>query len=109
MVEGRSPALAEFLQELTLYSTETRRTASSLALGTVHAVKGLEFAHVWVAGLDEGVMPSTRALQEGRTEEERRLCYVALTRARESLVMSSCARRWGKQMETSRFITEVGL
>ena len=69
---------------------------SALALGTVHAVKGLEFAHVWVAGLEEGVMPSTRALQEGRTEEERRLCYVALTRARESLVMSSCARRWGK-------------
>jgi superfamily I DNA/RNA helicase len=109
MVERRSPALAEFLQELTLYSTDTRRTASSLALGTVHAVKGLEFAHVWVAGLDEGVMPSTRALQEGRTEEERRLCYVALTRARESLVMSSCARRWGKQVKTSRFVTEAGL
>jgi superfamily I DNA/RNA helicase len=109
MVEGRRPALAEFLQELTLYSTDTRRTASSLALGTVHAVKGLEFAHVWVAGLDEGVMPSTRALQEGHTEEERRLAYVALTRARESLVMSSCARRWGKQVKTSRFVTEAGL
>jgi len=109
MVEGRQPALAEFLQELTLYSADTSRTASSLALGTIHAVKGLEFAHVWVAGLDEGVMPSTRALQEGRTEEERRLCYVALTRARESLVMSSCARRWGKAMKTSRFVAESGL
>ncbi|HEU5105237.1 MAG TPA: ATP-dependent helicase [Solirubrobacterales bacterium] len=109
LIEGRRPALAEFLQELTLYSTDTRRTGSSLALGTVHAVKGLEFAHVWVAGLDEGVMPSNRALQEGRTEEERRLAYVALTRARESLVMSSCARRWGKQVKTSRFVTEAGL
>jgi DNA helicase-2/ATP-dependent DNA helicase PcrA len=107
--EGRIPALAEFLQELSLHSGETRRTSSALALGTVHAVKGLEFAHVWVAGLEEGVMPSTRSLQEGRTEEERRLFYVALTRARESLVMSSCARRWGKATKTSRFVAESGL
>jgi DNA helicase-2/ATP-dependent DNA helicase PcrA len=107
--EGRPPALAEFLQELSLHSAETRRTASALALGTVHAVKGLEFAHVWVAGLEEGVMPSTRSLQEGRTEEERRLCYVALTRARESLVISGCARRWGKSTKTSRFVVEAGL
>jgi DNA helicase-2/ATP-dependent DNA helicase PcrA len=107
--EGRIPTLAEFLQELSLHSGETRRTASALALGTVHAVKGLEFTHVWVAGLEEGVMPSTRSLQEGRTEEERRLFYVALTRARESLVMSSCARRWGKATKTSRFVAESGL
>lgn len=107
--EARPPALAEFLQELSLHSSETHRTPSALALGTVHAVKGLEFAHVWVAGLDEGVMPSTRSLQEGRTEEERRLCYVALTRARESLVLSSCARRWGKATKPSRFVVESGL
>jgi len=107
--DARPPALAEFLQELSLHSGETRRSASALSLGTVHAVKGLEFAHVWVAGLEEGVMPSTRSLQEGRTEEERRLCYVALTRARESLVMSSCARRWGKATKTSRFVAESGL
>jgi superfamily I DNA/RNA helicase len=107
--EGRRPALAEFLQELSLHSGETRRSASTLALGTVHAVKGLEFAHVWVAGLEEGIMPSTRSLQEGRTEEERRLAYVALTRARESLVISSCARRWGKSTKTSRFVAEAGL
>jgi superfamily I DNA/RNA helicase len=107
--EGRQPALAQFLQELALHSGESRRSASALALGTVHAVKGLEFAHVWVVGLDEGVMPSTRALQDGRTEEERRLFYVALTRARESLVMSSCGRRWGKTTKTSRFVAESGL
>jgi superfamily I DNA/RNA helicase len=109
VAEGRRPSLAEFLQELALYSTETRRTDSALALGTVHAVKGLEFAHVWVAGLDEGVMPSARALAQGDTEEERRLFYVAVTRARESLVLSGCARRWGKATETSRFVAEAGL
>lgn len=107
--EGRLPALAEFLQELSLHSGDGERPPSALALGTVHAVKGLEFAHVWVVGLDEGVMPSARSLQEGRAEEERRLCYVALTRARQSLVMSSCARRWGKTTKTSRFVAESGL
>jgi superfamily I DNA/RNA helicase len=54
-------------------------------------------------------MPATRALQEGRTEEERRLCYVALTRAGESLVLSSSARRWGKEAEISRFVAEAGI
>jgi superfamily I DNA/RNA helicase len=107
--EDASPRLAEFLQELTLHSGESRRQGDAVALGTVHAVKGLEFRFVWVAGLEEGVMPSTRSLQEGRTEEERRLCYVALTRAREGLVISSSARRWGKPAKTSRFVSEAGL
>jgi superfamily I DNA/RNA helicase len=75
----------------------------------VHAVKGLEFRHVWLTGLEEGVMPSARSLQQGRIEEERRLCYVAITRARESLVVSSSARRWGKEVKTSRFVPEAGL
>lgn len=107
--EGIAPRLSEFLQELSLHSGESRRQGNAVALGTVHAVKGLEFLHVWVAGLEEGVMPSTRSLQEGHTEEERRLFYVALTRARESLVISSSARRWGKAAKTSRFISEAGL
>ncbi len=107
--EGVAPRLSEFLQELSLHSGESHRQSDALALGTVHAVKGLEFLHVWVAGLEEGVMPSTRSLQEGRTEEERRLCYVALTRARESLVISSSARRWGRAAKTSRFVSEAGL
>lgn len=107
-VEARSPRLAEFLQDLSLHSDEHRRREDALALGTVHAVKGLEFLHVWVAGLEEGVMPSARSLQEGRIEEERRLCYVALTRARESLVLSSSARRWGKESRISRFVPEAG-
>jgi DNA helicase-2/ATP-dependent DNA helicase PcrA len=106
--EGGRPRLAEFLQELSLYG-EARRQGDAVALGTVHAVKGLEFRHVWLAGLEEGVMPSTRSLQEGRTEEERRLCYVGLTRAREGLVISSSARRWGKPVKTSRFVAEAGL
>jgi DNA helicase-2/ATP-dependent DNA helicase PcrA len=107
--DGSPPRLAAFLQELSLQSGEAERSGEVVSLGTVHAVKGLEFAHVWLAGLSEGVLPSMRAVQEGRTEEERRLCYVALTRAREGLVVSSTARRWGKGARPSRFIAEAGL
>ena len=107
--EGRAPRLAEFLEELALHVGERSRPADALALGTVHAVKGLEFRHVWLAGLDEGVLPSIRALREGGLEEERRLAYVALTRARESLVLSSSARRWGREAAPSRFLAEAGL
>lgn len=107
--DGVSPRLPAFLQELSLQSGEAERSGDAVSLGTVHAVKGLEFLHVWLAGLSEGVLPSMRALQEGRTEEERRLCYVALTRAREGLTVSSTARRWGKGARPSRFIAEAGL
>ena len=107
--EERPPRLAEFLQELALHAGDAGRKEDALALSTVHAVKGLEFAHVWVAGMEEGVLPSTRSLQAGRTEEERRLAYVALTRARESLVISSSARLRGKAAKPSRFIAEAGL
>jgi DNA helicase-2/ATP-dependent DNA helicase PcrA len=107
--EGRPPRLAEFLEELTLHSGERRRPAEAVALGTVHAVKGLEFRHVWLAGMDEGVLPSIRALRAGDVEEERRLAYVALTRARETLVLSSSARRWNRETPPSRFLGEAGL
>jgi DNA helicase II / ATP-dependent DNA helicase PcrA len=107
--EGISPRLPAFLQEISLQSSEDERSGDTVSLGTVHAVKGLEFAHVWLAGLSEGVLPSMRALQEGHTEEERRLCYVALTRAREGLTVSSTAHRWGKGSKPSRFIAEAGL
>lgn len=103
------PRLSEFLQELALQTDENERRGDTAALGTVHAVKGLEFSQVWLAGLEEGVLPSTRSLQEGRTEEERRLCYVALTRARDGLTVSSAARRRGQAAQPSRFISEAGL
>ncbi|HVX32590.1 MAG TPA: ATP-dependent helicase [Solirubrobacterales bacterium] len=107
--EGRAPRLAEFLEELTLHAGERRRPAEAVALGTVHAVKGLEFRHVWLAGMDEDVLPSMRSLRSGDVEEERRLAYVALTRARETLVLSSSARRWNREAAPSRFLSEAGL
>jgi DNA helicase-2/ATP-dependent DNA helicase PcrA len=107
--EGTAPRLARFLEELALHAGEKSRPTDAVALATVHAVKGLEFRHVWIAGLEEGVLPSIRSLQEGGIEEERRLAYVALTRARESLVLSGSALRWGRDAVPSRFLGEAGL
>jgi DNA helicase-2/ATP-dependent DNA helicase PcrA len=66
---------------------------------TIHAAKGLEFPVVFIAGAEEGIMPHTRSMEEGGDdqsgplEEERRLFYVAITRAREKLYITSCKRR----------------
>ena len=79
---------------------------------TMHAAKGLEFPVVVIAGLEEGLFPHSRAFEdEGELEEERRLCYVGMTRARQRLVLTGAARRrtFGEYKATnpSRFLEEV--
>ena len=79
---------------------------------TIHTAKGLEFPLVIMAGVEEGMFPSQLSHDEpGRLEEERRLCYVGMTRAQESLTfsMSRTRRKWGKPRETvaSRFLYEL--
>src|SRR5438552_10553104 len=81
-------------------------------LMTMHSAKGLEFPVVIIAGLEEGLFPHSRASgEEAELEEERRLCYVGMTRARSRLVLTGAARRriFGeyKDSEPSRFIDEV--
>ena len=60
---------------------------------TVHASKGLEFPNVFVVGFEQGLFPHQTALDEGNVEEERRLCYVAITRAKQQLVLTYASRR----------------
>jgi DNA helicase-2/ATP-dependent DNA helicase PcrA len=79
---------------------------------TVHAAKGLEFEHVFVAGLEEGTFPSSRSIDDAvALEEERRLMYVAMTRARTTLLLGSCRDRVIngelQTMRPSRFLREV--
>ena len=79
---------------------------------TMHAAKGLEFPVVFIAGLEEGLFPHSRAKEDdAELEEERRLCYVGMTRARQRLVLTSAARRrvFGEYQSTSpsRFLDEV--
>jgi len=113
------PTLAGFLQEVALAGQEDsrdrdRRTdRNAVSLMTLHAAKGLEFREVYLVGMEEGLLPHKRAAEEGdrAVEEERRLCYVGVTRAqrRLTLTMALSRRKWGKPRPTtpSRFLYEL--
>jgi superfamily I DNA/RNA helicase len=88
--------LQDFLDDLSLDSDrqeEKENTGDAVTLITVHSCKGLEFPHVYIVGLEDGLFPHSRSKVEGTMDEERRLFYVALTRAMETLTLSHCATR----------------
>ena len=116
LVEGESdvPALDEFLQQISLYTDQDKleTDTSLLTLMTLHNAKGLEYDTVFIVGMEDGVFPHSRALDEGEEEEERRLCYVGITRARERLYLTSARTRrlYGGHAEStmpSRFLEEL--
>jgi DNA helicase-2/ATP-dependent DNA helicase PcrA len=107
------PSLEEFLQAIALVAdADTREDDEGLVtLMTLHNAKGLEYPIVFMIGCEEGVFPHSRALDEGGLEEERRLCYVGITRAERDLYLTSArsrtvfgARSFGAP---SRFISEI--
>ena len=108
-------SLDDFLEEVALMSsTDVGSTESAVTLMTLHAAKGLEFPVVFMVGMEEGLFPSMRALEEGprQLEEERRLCYVGMTRAREELYLLYAGSRlqFGQRSYTvpSRFLEDMG-
>jgi DNA helicase-2/ATP-dependent DNA helicase PcrA len=112
--EGASLApLEEFLQQVSLVSDQDSIQADEqlVTLMTLHNAKGLEYDAVFVVGCEDGAFPHMRALEEGSEEEERRLCYVAITRARERLYMTWARERrlFGRAEHNlpSRFIDEL--
>lgn len=108
-----SGSLSEFLQEISLYADVDDLDAheSLVTLMTLHNAKGLEFPVVFITGLEEGLFPHSRSLDEARLEEERRLCYVGVTRARERLYLSHARSRMlhggGGYRLPSRFLSEL--
>jgi ATP-dependent DNA helicase UvrD/PcrA len=107
------PTLAGFLQEQALYSEGDSLTSEggSVTLMTLHNAKGLEFSHVFVVGMEEGTFPHARSLDEHNLEEERRLAYVGITRAKETLTLTHARLRssWGEReyRMPSRFLSEI--
>jgi superfamily I DNA/RNA helicase len=93
---GHFDRLQNFLEEITLDSEredEEENTGDQVTLITMHSCKGLEFPHVYVVGLEEGLLPHSRSKLENTLDEERRLFYVAITRAMQTLTISHCAAR----------------
>jgi DNA helicase-2/ATP-dependent DNA helicase PcrA len=106
--------LTAFLTHAALEAGEGQAKAweDCIQLMTLHSAKGLEFPLVFIVGLEEGLFPSQRSLdEEGKLEEERRLCYVGITRARKQLVLTSAEHRrlYGQDMYPmpSRFVSEI--
>ncbi|MBQ7755325.1 MAG: UvrD-helicase domain-containing protein [Clostridia bacterium] len=108
---GEACTLEDFLSEVALFTDRDREDRKdSVKLMTVHNAKGLEFPHVIVCSLNEGVFPSRKTDTAERMEEERRLCYVACTRAEKSLTLTEAAgvSHEGTARYPSRFLFEMG-
>jgi DNA helicase-2/ATP-dependent DNA helicase PcrA len=107
------PSLSSFLQEVSLYSDQDaiRGEGSLVTLMTLHNAKGLEFRAVYLIGMEEGIFPHSRSIEEQGVEEERRLCYVGMTRAMERLTLLHASSRMlygGRSYNLpSRFLDEV--
>ncbi len=107
-----SGSLGQFLQELELQSKAPAAVPGAVCLSTIHGVKGPEFNTVYVIGLAEGVLPSWFSLRDrngvASMEEERRNCYVAITRAKQHLILSRAEDYEGRRRQPSRFLAEMG-
>jgi DNA helicase-2/ATP-dependent DNA helicase PcrA len=112
---AQEPSLSSFLQEVSLYSDQDALRdvdeGGQVTLMTLHNAKGLEFRAVFMIGVEERIFPHMRSLEEGSLEEERRLCYVGMTRAKEKLTLTHAMRRslYGRSDANlpSRFLDEL--
>lgn len=109
----KGKSLSDFLDQTALDAEkeDDLEKKSGVTLITLHAAKGLEYPVVYLVGLEEGILPHKRSIEEGTRDEERRLLYVGITRAKERMTMTYCSTRvkWGKEeaCESSSFIREL--
>ena len=106
--------LQSFLERVSLFTqsdTDPETKADQVSIMTLHSAKGLEFPFVFMVGMSEGVFPNNRAIEEGGEDEERRLCYVGITRAQQELTfsMAKSRKRYGESIkqEPSRFLLNI--
>ena len=114
MNAAQTPTLSGFLEEISLYTEQDRQSDDNdaVVLMTMHSAKGLEYPNVFIIGMEDGIFPGVRSMDtEEALEEERRLAYVAITRAKKRLYVISAAQRMLFGMTnrnlTSRFIKEI--
>lgn len=114
--ENEGGGLSGFLEEISLYTDldQYDPDADTVVMMTMHSAKGLEFEHVFIAGVEEGIFPGMQSMYDpAQIEEERRLAYVSLTRAKKQLYLSTAAQRilFGQTMRNrpSRFMQEIPL
>ena len=100
------------LNLISILDGKTEETVDAVKLSTLHAAKGLEFPFVYLISCEEGIVPHQESINSGSVEEERRLFYVGITRARNELTLSYCKERKTagelKIVERSRFLDEMG-
>src|SRR4051794_6852128 len=111
---AEDPSLSQFLQAISLHSAQDELDGESggqVTLMTLHNAKGLEFRAVFMLGMEDGIFPHSRSIEENDVEEERRLCYVGMTRAKERLTLTHAMRRslYGRTDANlpSRFLDEL--
>jgi len=111
--DGEEPSVEEFLQQVSLFSQqdELKDDEGVVTLMTLHNAKGLEYDVVFMIGCEDGVFPHSRSIEAGDVEEERRLCYVGMTRARQQLTITHARTRalyGGREWNVaSRFLSEI--
>ena len=108
---GADPPLSQFLQQLDLRQKTSPPSAADAQCLTIHLAKGKEFRNVYLVGLAEGQLPSLHAVRggPGAMEEERRNCFVAITRVQSSLTLTHADSYFGWAKQPSRFLREMGL
>lgn len=110
---GDAPTLEAFLQELQMRSKETLLKSNTVTLMTIHGAKGKEFDHVYLIGMVEDELPSFQSKKKGdknpEMEEERRNCFVAITRTIKTLTLSYAEEYRGWPKKPSRFLCEMQL
>ena len=99
--------MEDYRRELEKRRDRQREEGEAVVLSTLHSAKGLEFPHVFIPDLNERILPHKKAVQDADMEEERRLLYVGMTRAKETLHLLSVREQYGKRLEVSRFIKEL--